>query len=136
MDSHKTGRVALMAIHPQFAFAILEGKKKVEFRKRALAEDIVRVLIYATRPVMALIGEFDIDRQVASSPRNLWDRYRHVAGIGRQEFFAYYGSRGEAVGIVIATVKRYPKPIALRAVDPTARAPQSFKYLAASAVPK
>ena len=50
MDSQTNYRVALMAIQPGYAEAILAGVKTVEFRKRALAPDIETVLVYETSP--------------------------------------------------------------------------------------
>ena len=47
-----------MSIHPQYADAIVAGRKRAEFRKRPLAADIDVVLIYATAPVRAIIGWF------------------------------------------------------------------------------
>lgn len=37
MATGTNGRIALMSIHPQYARAILDGTKEVEFRKRPLA---------------------------------------------------------------------------------------------------
>ena len=33
MDSNDTGAIALLSVHPRFASALLQGTKKVEFRK-------------------------------------------------------------------------------------------------------
>ena len=53
LASQPDRRIALMSIRPQFAAAILDGSKRVEFRKRPLAADIGTVVIYATKPVGA-----------------------------------------------------------------------------------
>ena len=127
-------RIALMSIRPQFAAAILDGSKRVEFRKRPLAADIGTVVIYATKPVGAVLGEFVVDEQAVGKPEELWVRFAEVAGIDRDGFFNYYDGSARAVGIVIGRVDRYDQPRPLDDVDPGARPPQSFKYLPATCV--
>ena len=123
-----------MSIRPQFAAAILDGSKRAEFRKRPLAADIGTVVIYATKPVGAVLGEFVVDEQAVGKPEELWVRFAEVAGIDRDGFFNYYDGSARAVGIVIGRVDRYDQPRPLDDVDPGARPPQSFKYLPATCV--
>lgn len=118
-----------MSIRPQFANAILDGTKTVEFRKRALAGDVTRVMIYTTSPVQAVVGEFSVADQVVASPRVLWRRYARVAGIDRAAFFKYFEGTTDAVGILIDTVIQYETPRPLDEVNPGSRPPQSFMYL-------
>ena len=132
MASRSAQRSALMSIRPQFANAILDGSKTVEFRKRALAEDVTRVVIYTTSPVQAVVGEFTVANQVIASPRALWRRYSRVAGIGRTDFFKYFEGTANAVGIVIESVVEYKTPRSLDDVEPGARPPQSFMYITAA----
>ena len=119
-----------MSIQPQFAAAILDGSKRVEFRKRPLAADIGTVVIYATKPVCAVLGEFGVVGQVVGTPEELWVRFARVAGIDREGFFNYYDGSARAVGIVIGRSTATSQPRPLGDVDPGARPPQSFKYLA------
>ena len=128
-------RIALMSIRPQFAAAILDGSKRVEFRKRPLAADIGTVVIYATKPVGAVVGEFVVGEQAVGKPEELWVRFAGVAGIDRAGFLDYYDGAGQAVGIVIGRVNRYHQPRQLNEVDASGRPPQSFKYLPATCVP-
>jgi predicted transcriptional regulator len=121
-----------MSIRPQFASAILDGSKTVEFRKRALAEDVRRVVIYTTSPVQAVVGEFTVANQIVASPRALWRRYSSVAGIDRAAFFKYFDGATDAVGIVIDSVVEYETPRLLDDVKPGARPPQSFMYITAA----
>jgi predicted transcriptional regulator len=121
-----------MSIRPQFASAILDGTKTVEFRKRALANDISRVIIYTTAPIKAVVGEFTVASQVITSPGALWRRFSKVAGIDRRSFFEYFEGTTEAVGIVIDAVTEYDIPISLGDIEPGARPPQSFMYVRAA----
>ncbi len=68
-----------MAIHPHYADAILDGRKKVEFRKRAVAEDVTTVLIYATAPVKKIIGQFEVAHTVVTTPSALWEQLGRVS---------------------------------------------------------
>lgn len=118
-----------MSIHPQYANAILDGSKTVEFRKRGLAPDVTTVLVYATSPVQRVIGEFEIDRIVQMSPDDLWQEAGSLGGIDEATFRNYYGSRDRAAGIVVAEPRRYLEAVPLARLDPGVRAPQSFAYL-------
>ena len=129
MADRSSARVALMAIHPNYANAIVDGVKKVEFRKRALAGDITTVLIYATSPVQKVIGEFGIERTVVDHPVSLWDSFGEVGQIDETDFHKYYGDRDTGVAFVISWVKKYPKPHNLRDLDSSPAIPQSFSYV-------
>ena len=132
MASRTAQRSALMSIRPKFARAILDGSKTVEFRKRALAQDVQRVVIYTTSPVQAVVGEFMIGAQVVASPTALWRRFSKVAGIDRAAFFRYFDGTTDAVGIMIESVVEYKTPRSLDEVEPGARPPQSFMYITAA----
>lgn len=122
-------RVALMSIRPEFANAILAGKKTVEFRKRRVADDVSHVLIYATMPVGSLLGWFSVARQDTESPRQLWVKFRSVAGISEQGFFDYFADRTVGTGIVVGACAEFDEPVALTALSQVQRPPQSFQYL-------
>jgi predicted transcriptional regulator len=49
---------AVFSIKPYFADAILDGSKTVELRKVAPKRPVERVWIYATAPVMRIVGHF------------------------------------------------------------------------------
>ena len=49
---------AVFSIKPYFADAILDGSKTVELRKVAPKRPVERAWIYATAPVMRIIGHF------------------------------------------------------------------------------
>ena len=129
MDPRPTRPTALMSIRPEFADAIWDGSKQVEFRKRRLAEDPVKVVVYATVPVGAVVGEFDVIDQIVDTPDALWKRFSKVAGIDRAGFEDYYSDSELGVGIEIGRRIRYQKELPLNKVDPGGRPPQSFKYL-------
>ena len=123
-------RVALMAIHPIFADAIMDGTKKVEFRKRSLAEDVTKVVVYATSPVQRVVGEFGIERTVVDAPGQLWETFGRVGSIERADFDEYFSDRDAGVALVIGWVRKYASPKPLAELDPRPAIPQSFSYVA------
>lgn len=131
MASTAPGRVALMSIHPEYAQAIVEGSKRVEFRKRPLGADVTHVVVYATAPVSRVVCIFSVDGQETETPRTLWDRFRDVAGISRAKFFAYFDDRSHGTGIKVGEVLTLEDPWHLVEDLGVARPPQSYQYLGA-----
>lgn len=128
MGTAATERVAVMAIHPRYASAILEGDKLVEFRKRKLADDITTVLIYATAPVQKVIGEFSIRQTVVDAPSKIWAAYGSVGVIDEYSFGDYYSSSKQAVAFVVDRAMRYARPHPLSELNADS-VPQSFYYV-------
>lgn len=79
MGGEGTECMALMAIHPRFAEAIMAEEKTVEFSKQRLAPDLRAVLIYATAPASTAVGIFTIDQAFAASRDSVW---REFGGAG------------------------------------------------------
>jgi predicted transcriptional regulator len=120
-----------MSIHPQYANGILAGTKRVEFRKRPIADDVTHVIVYATAPVSAVVGAFTVKAQHTQNPRTLWRHVRDVAGIAWADFIAYYADRTAGTGIAVGQVLQAPQPMCLRTQLGIDRPPQSFQYVSA-----
>ncbi len=120
-----------MAIRPQFARLILNGKKKVEFRKTRLAPDVSHVLIYATVPLKEIIGFFEVNGIQEGVPDDLWNIYQDVAGIKEKVFRRYYGSALRGIAIEVGRVFVLSKPVPFKRIAGKRKvtAPQSFRYL-------
>lgn len=129
MGAGTTGRIALMAIQPPYAQAILAGDKAVEFRKRALASDVDTVLIYETAPVQRIVGSFTVADTVRLAPSSLWRRFGSVGSIARPDFMSYYDTHRTAIGLVVGDVVRFDAPVSLSELQPRPAVPQSFSYL-------
>jgi predicted transcriptional regulator len=126
--------VALISIHPRFANAILDGTKQVEFRKVGFKRSITHVLLYATAPIQQIVGYVEVAEIEERSPATLWRRYREVAGIEREAFFAYYQGRALGVALKVRRPKRLLQPLRLKELHPRATPPQSFLYSSADAL--
>lgn len=118
-----------MSIRPQYAAAILDGSKLVEFRKRRLAPDVTTVLIYATMPVGRVTGAFEVAGYDVDSPTALWERHKQHAGISRAGYRDYFRGAETAVGILVKDARRLAQPVLLTDLDQRLTAPQSFIYL-------
>lgn len=118
-----------MSIHPSYAQAIIDGRKRVEFRKRPIADDVTHVLVYATAPVKRIVCAFAVVGQMTSTPEELWRTYRRVAGISKSAFFEYFRDRGFATGIQIGDVSSYSERRCITTDLGLARPPQSYQYV-------
>lgn len=64
----------LLSIKPEFAYKILSGEKKFEYRRRIFRQtDVTSVLVYASGPVRSVIGEFQIGQIITEAPDLVWD---------------------------------------------------------------
>jgi predicted transcriptional regulator len=116
----------LMSIRPRFAEAILCGEKSVELRRRRPSFSRgTNVLVYASSPVRQVIGWFEVGEVISASPRALWSRVKHCAGVSRQEFDDYFAGCEVAYALIVTDAGRIaPAPLRIRP-------PQSWQYLRA-----
>lgn len=120
----------LLSIRPEFAEKILNGTKKYEFRKKGFKRtDVKKILIYATKPVGKIVGEFDIAEIIEDVPSRLWSKTHQDAGIDRLYFDGYFASSPTGVAIKVENPLRYEQPFDLDEVVSSSYAPQSFRYV-------
>ncbi|TDO14615.1 putative transcriptional regulator [Mycobacterium sp. BK086] len=118
-----------MSVHPKYADAIMDGRKRVEFRKRRLADDVTVVWVYATAPVKRIVGYFEVGSTVTGSPRSLWRQFKTVGCIDRTDFYRYYAATSVGAGIQIKRATRLATPIPIADLLPSGVPPQSFAYV-------
>lgn len=120
----------LLSIKPQYAHSILDGTKRYEFRRRIYRDSRVRaVVIYATKPVGKVVGEFSIKSVYSDHPDTLWERTKDFSGITRSFFSEYFNGRSVGYAIEVKNVKKYRKPRELSDFLPSGVAPQSYAYI-------
>ena len=122
----------LLSIKPEYAEKIFAGDKRFEFRK-AVHKDtsVTTVVVYATKPVGKVIGEFSISVVHRDAPRRLWQRTKRGAGISQVFFDEYFSGRDVGFAIEVAETRLYDEPLDLVHFIPSGYAPQSFVYLSA-----
>lgn len=118
----------LLAVKPEFAFRILSGEKRYEFRKARPSRPVEKVFVYATRPVGKVIGEATLETVLSGSPGEIWERCGREGGIDEDRFFEYYGGHGSAFAYRLGSVRAYGEPKELGDFG-LSRAPQSFAYV-------
>ena len=120
----------LLSINPDHVRNIFSGIKKFEFRRKIFArQDVKTVLIYSTRPVGMLVGEFDIEEIVAGTPEQVWDVAHSEAGISRSFYDSYFGDRSVAFALRIGDVRIYSEPIDPSEAFENFTPPQSYMYV-------
>ena len=120
----------LLSIRPQYAEKILSGEKRFEFRKVVFENrSVSSVVIYATKPVGKVVGEFEIGEIYRDKPSKIWAKTKKFAGIDKVFFDEYYEGRSIAVAIGVGTVQRYDEPLDLSELGAGITPPQSFRYL-------
>lgn len=129
MDSSRDRRVALLPIRPEFAEQLLDGTKRVEFRRRPLPGQVTVVVIYSTAPDSGITGYFAVDGQDVAATSTLWERYGSVGGIVRRRLRDYLRGAANPTAILAGTVCRVQSTIKLDEVRAGLSAPQGFCYL-------
>jgi len=129
MATKTNKNVILLPIFPKYANAIMDGKKKIEFRKINIPTHIKHVVIYATAPQMKIIGTFEVENITKASPKFLWKKFSKIGCVKKEFLFKYYDNHKIGVAIHIGKIKGVRKPLPLSKIKKGFNAPQSFRYL-------
>ncbi len=121
----------LLSIKPKYVNSIMNGTKKFEFRRKIFKrKDVDTVVVYATKPVGKVVGEFEIKQVISDTPKSLWTMTAQYAGLDKMDFYNYFEGLDEAFAIQISKVTPYKKQLDLNELENgNIRAPQSFIYL-------
>ncbi len=121
--------VALLPIHPQYAESILNGEKHVEFRRKNFKNNVTHIAIYASSPIMKVVGYFEIEVIEVTTPKNAWRKYKKTGSISKIDFDSYYKNTETAVVIKIEKSFKFKNPLKITDLDQSYSAPQSYRYL-------
>jgi predicted transcriptional regulator len=125
-------RAMLLSIRPHFAESILAGAKRAEIRRLCpTAQPGTPVIIYATRPLAAVVGTASTDSVCHGTPSALWRQYRSLVGVTQQEFDQYLDGVSTAYLLILGNVRRLTHPLTLEDMRETAafQPPRSYRYL-------
>jgi predicted transcriptional regulator len=117
----------LLSIKPEYAEAILEGTKILEFRRRLPASPIKKIIIYSTKPVGKVVGEAVVKGAFAL-PFNMLQNCQEGSGISLNKLKKYFKGCKICYAYNLGEVKKYEKPKKLQDLG-MSRAPQSFVYI-------
>ncbi len=120
----------MLSIKPEYATQIFEGTKRFEFRKSVFkAANVKTAVVYVTRPVGKIVGEFDIDDIICERPNALWKITSEYSGISKELFDEYFDGRDKSFALVVGEVRQYDTPINPYQAMENFTPPQSYMYL-------
>lgn len=93
----------IISIKPQYAEAIISGKKTVELRRRIPTIVIgARLWIYATKPIAAIIGYVTLDSLMKEQLEKLWEFCGKHSGLDRCAFDTYFDDVQHGIGMFVS----------------------------------
>lgn len=121
----------LLSIKPEYAQRIFKGEKKFEYRKRLFKRtDVKVVIVYVTKPVGKVVGEFEIGEIIEDNPMIIWEHTKKYSGINKDDYIDYFGGNEKGFAISIKNTTIYKTPLDLNELNPKIKvAPQSFMYI-------
>jgi predicted transcriptional regulator len=97
----------LISLEPRHAENILQGRKRVELRRRTMNVAIgSTVWMYAKLPVGSIIGRAIVTAIHVLAPETLWRRFGTVSGLSRMEFFEYFADRDRGIALELSDCRR------------------------------
>lgn len=118
----------LLSINPEHVENIMNGIKLFEFRKVRCREEVEKIIIYSTSPVMQVIGEAQLLEIIVDEPEQVWQITSEYAGITKNYYDQYFHNKEKAVAYRLGKIEKYSKPLSLKDFGLNF-APQSFVYI-------
>ncbi|WP_216640685.1 ASCH domain-containing protein [Aeromonas sp. CU5] len=119
-----------MSIKPEYANAIFSGKKAYEFRRKIFKrKDVKTIVVYATKPVGKVIGEFTIENIISDIPSAIWFKTSQDAGISESYFNSYFTGVDIGYAIKVGALKKYEMGGFKLSELGVKRPPQSYMYI-------
>ena len=117
----------ILPIYPEYIDLIIKGKKKYEFRKFTCRKEVKTILLYATHPIKAIVGEAKILDIIKNTPENVWKITKDFAGMSKEAFDIYYCDKNVAIAYELGNIKTYKTPKSLKDFNLDI-VPRSFAY--------
>lgn len=119
----------LLSIKPKYVKRILEGTKKVEYRKVIpKCNDITHIIIYASSPICQVVAEVIVSNILSDIPSILWERTFRIGGISKDEYCTYFRNHEIAHAFMIKKVNIFT-PYRNLIDYGIKRPPQNFVYI-------
>jgi len=118
----------LLSIKPEYVKEILSGTKQYEYRRRLASKPVSKIVIYATDPLMQVVGEVQVLETLSGPPSALWEQTKKYAGICHEKYRLYFAGCGTACAYRLGAVLKYAEPKQLSNFN-IHQPPQSFVYI-------
>lgn len=119
----------LISIKPEYVNEILSGRKKYEYRKvKAKKDNIDKMIVYATAPIMKVVAEIEILNILEDSPDLIWEQTKEYSGITKSFYDKYYKDKNTAIAYQLGRIEEYDVPKELSELG-IIYSPQSFIYI-------
>lgn len=122
----------LLSIHPHYAEAILDGVKKLEFRRRfnPTAKN-VWCYLYATAPIKRVIGKFFLPAVKKMPIPELWQYHQvtHGTNVCPQSFHQYFEGVTHGYALHAEMPERFEVPMPLKVFCGMTVPPRSYAIL-------
>ncbi|MFB9832833.1 ASCH domain-containing protein [Actinoallomurus acaciae] len=135
MGTERPRQAILLSLKPRFAQAILRGIKTVELRRQRVAlAPGAAVLIYASSPVMAIIGTARVRNVERDDPQKIWTRHAASVALTRAEYDAYLRGADSVSAITLEDPAFLDEPVTLQQLrgEQPFHPPQSYCFVSPS----
>ncbi|MGC8982511.1 MAG: DNA-binding protein [Desulfurococcaceae archaeon] len=126
-------KTVLISIKPKYAEQILNGVKSHELRAGSVFSRGDRIIMYASNPVRAVVGEFTAGFVMTGSYEEVVAYLKTVGykGLSSEDFEYIRGKRTRVSAIEVVDPIRYPEPISLATLKRVGleRPPRSYMVL-------
>lgn len=119
----------LLSIKPKYVEKIINNDKKFEFRKAVPQKHFARVFIYSSAPEKKIVGMFTAKNILVGTPEDIWNKTKHKAGIGHNDYNIYFSDKKLAYALEIDNLILFKTPIIPSDIWTDFKAPQSFCYI-------
>lgn len=107
----------------------MQGHKLVEYRCwKPSCGCPFHVLIYSTRPVGIVVGEFSVYNVIEGTKDYVWKMTSDIGGVSEANFMKYFNNKEHCYAFLISNLHIYKKPVSLIHIGIN-NPPQKFLYV-------
>lgn len=119
----------LLSIKPEYVEKIFSGEKQFEYRKAIFKLNVRKIIVYSTKPVGMIVGEFQIDGILEEEPQIIWEKTKDHSGVDEAFFYRYFEGKKKAYAIRVGSKTLYKNPLDPYVIYESFTPPQFFRYI-------
>ena len=121
--------IVLFSIKQKYVEKIFSGEKGYEYRKAIFKSHVNKVVVYCTKPIGMIVGEFEIKEILAGHPTHIWEKTKYLSGIEEKFYKDYVKGKEKVYAIEIGRIRLYMNAVDPHEIFDDFIPPQSFRYL-------